>query len=462
MKLYFILSVLYLIAGVYCDNLWTVDDRALAEAAEDAAKHQIIVYNKAELSEKEVENLMKEHEEKCGCKVEHLKSAGAFILTYDTADHKHVEALNLDDSKEIGVEDSVAHLTGLMSRANIVDDPKFGNQWELQDRSNNADINIREGWAEYLSDDKGKDPNGPSIIVAVIDTGIDYNHPDLKDQMWTNPGEIAGNGIDDDGNGVIDDVYGADFALGNNNGDPIDRHSHGTHCAGTIAAKENNGLGIAGVASFTKGKVKLMAMKGLSDGGPGSRSGLLKCLNYAIEKGAKISSNSWGGGIVDSSTERMWDAVLQNNPDHLFVAAAGNDREEVSDTNKRMTAGLKEPNQLVVASSDKWDEKSWFSNYGKDYVHVFAPGSEILSTIPGGKYARKSGTSMACPQVSGFAALIRTMRPELNGQQVRAVIENNVQLKSAYTNLVSSGGLIDVGKTLKALKSTCKYIILGM
>jgi len=196
-----------------------------------------------------------------------------------------------------------------------------------------------------------------------------------------------------------------------------------------------------------------MALKGLSDSGSGSTSGLLACLNYAIAKGAKISSNSWGGGTVSSSTERMWDAVLQNNPDHLFVAAAGNENEEVSDTNKKMTCGLKEPNQLCVASSTSRDQRSGFSNYGKNYVHVVAPGSGILSTIPGGKYARKSGTSMACPQVSGFAALIRTMRPELNGQQVRALIENNVQLKSAYTNLVSSGGLIDVGKTLKALKS---------
>merc|ERR1719400_638781 len=147
--------------------------------------------------------------------------------------------------------------------------------------------------AEYLSDAKGKDPNGPSIVVAVIDTGIDYTHPDLKDQMWTNPGEIAGNGKDDDGNGIIDDVYGADFTqTTSGTGDPIDRHSHGTHCAGIIAATPNNDAGIAGVASFTQGKVKLMALKGLSDTGRGSTSGLLACLNYAIAKGAKISSNS--------------------------------------------------------------------------------------------------------------------------------------------------------------------------
>jgi len=453
MKLYLILLALYLIASVYCDNLWNVDDRALGEAEEEAAKHQIIVYDKS-MDKEEIDALKEKHEKECECKVDHLESVGAFVLTYDSANHKKISDLELDDTKEVGEEDSVAHMTGLMSRASSPTDPKFSQQWALQDLSNNADINIAEGWAEYLSDAKGKDPNGPSIVVAVIDTGIDYTHPDLKDQMWTNPGEIAGNGKDDDGNGIIDDVYGADFTqTTSGTGDPIDRNSHGTHCAGIIAAKENNGQGIAGVASFTQGKVKLMALKGLSDRGSGSTSGLLACLNYAIAKGAKISSNSWGGGSVHPSTERIWDAVLQNNPDHLFVAAAGNDNQEITATHKIMSCGLKEANQLCVASSTSGDSRSGFSNYGKDYVHVVAPGSSIMSTIPGGKYASYSGTSMACPQVSGFAALIRTMRPDLNGQQVRAVIESNVRVKSEYANLVSSSGLIDVGKTLKALKS---------
>jgi len=452
MKSLFILPVLFLVAGVYCDNLWTVDDRALAEAEEEAAKRTIITYDKANLSEKEIEDLMKEHEERCGCTVKHLKYAGAFILIYSSANHIKVEDLNLDPTKEVGGEDAVAHLNGLLSRVDNPTDPQFSDQWELQDLSNNADMNIREGWETYLADDNGKDPNGPSVIVAVIDTGVDYNHPDLKDQMWTNPGEIAGNGIDDDGNGIVDDVYGADFTGSSPIGDPIDRHSHGTHCAGTIAAKENNGKGIAGVSSFTQGKVKIMALKGLSDSGTSTAGSLFECLDYAISKGARISSNSWGGGGISSYTEQMWDSVLQNNPDHLFIAAAGNSNEEISDTNKMMSCGLKEANQLCVASSTWLDERSSFSNYGRDYVHVVAPGSSILSTIPGEQYARKSGTSMACPQVSGFAALIRTMRPDLNGQEVRAVIESNVQLKSAYTTIVSSGGLIDIGKTLKALK----------
>ena len=435
------------------DDQWNVDDRALGEAKEEASKHQIIVYDKS-LDKTEIDDLKQYHENKCECKVDQLESVGAFVLTYDSANHKTIADLGLNDTKEVGEEDSVAHISGLMSQASTPSDPKFSEQWALQDLSNNADINIAEGWAEYLSDAKGKDPNGPTIVVAVIDTGIDYTHPDLKDQMWTNPGEIAGNGKDDDGNGIIDDVYGADFTQKTSGtGDPIDRNSHGTHCAGIIGAKENNGKGIAGVASFTQGKVKLMALKGLSDKGSGTTSGLLACLNYAIKKGAKISSNSWGGGSIYSSTERMWDAVLQNNPDHLFVAAAGNSNVKITATRRIMSCGLKEANQLCVASSTSRDTRSGFSNYGNEYVHVVAPGSSIMSTIPGGKYKRYSGTSMACPQVSGLAALIRTMRPDLNAQQVRKAIESNVRVKSEYANLVSSSGLIDVGKTLKALKS---------
>merc|ERR1712038_1156171 len=304
---------------------------------------------------------------------------------------------------------------------------------------------------ELYSHAKGGSATGPSVVVAVIDTGIDYTHPELKGVMWTNPDEIAGDGIDNDGNGVVDDVYGADYSGSSPSGDPIDRQGHGTHCSGIIAATANNGEGVAGVASFHQEKVKLMALKGLSDSGGGTISGLLACLNYAVDKGAKISSNSWGGGTVNG-IEDVWDAVLRNNLDHLFVAAAGNSNREITDSYKSMTCGLKEPNLLCVASSTKNDARSSFSNYGKDYVHVFAPGSNILSSIPNGKYAKYSGTSMACPQVSGLAALIMTMRDNMSAHQVRQLIEANVRVKSEYASYVSTSGLIDVGATIKALK----------
>jgi len=455
--------VIFLFVKVaYGKNTWDTEaSRIDLEARQiKSSKTSIIVYDKNQMSLEDVDAEAKRIKEKCDelncpCKVTKLIKVGAFEIFWSCENHPSVNDLEFDTDTETGAEDELVDLFD----APPPSDPRFDEQWALAipRLSNNADINIEEGWNEYLSDAKGGDANGPSVVVAVIDTGVDYTHPDLKGVMWNNPDEIAGDGIDNDGNGIIDDVHGADFTqTTDGTGDPIDRHSHGSHCAGIIAATPNNDEGIAGVASFTQGKVKIMALKGLSDSGGGTMSGLLACLNYAIDKGAKISSNSWGGGnVISSYTERIWDAVLKNNLDHLFVAAAGNSNKYIDGVSyKPMTCGLKEPNLLCVASSTRSDRRSGFSNYGKDYVHVFAPGSSILSCLPNNRYGTKSGTSMACPQVSGLAALIMTMRDGMSAEEVRQVIEENVQKKSRYANLVSSGGLIDVGATIKALKSS--------
>jgi len=455
-------SLLLLDSVVYGEYAWEISSRSDIEAREaDLAfrtaktqKTSIIVYDKHQMSKEEVaeeiDRIVSKCEELgCPCDVKNLGKIGVLEVTWNCDPHPDVNDLGLDNTKETGAEDQ---LVNAYTNSPPPTDPRFSDLWALQDLSNNADINIAEGWAEYLSDAQGGSATGPSVVVAVIDTGIDYTHPDLKDVMWTNPDEIAGDGIDNDGNGVVDDVYGADYTGSSPSGDPIDRHSHGTHCSGTIAATPNNGEGVAGVASFHQGKVKLMALKGLSDSGGGTISGLLACLNYAVDKGAKISSNSWGGGTVNG-IEDVWDAVLRNNLDHLFVAAAGNSNREITDSYKSMTCGLKEPNLLCVASSTENDARSSFSNYGKDYVHVFAPGSDILSTIPNGRYAEYSGTSMACPHVSGLAALIMTMRDNMSAHEVRQLIEANVRVKAEYANFVSSSGLIDAGATIKALKA---------
>jgi len=463
MKIVAILAIYVLIEGVYCKNAWENEASRidLQERQAQASKRSIIVYDKSQMSLEDVDAEAERIEAKCDelncpCKVVKLVKVGALEVLWSCENHPSVDDLGLDGNTETGAEDEVVNMFNDFDFPPA--DPRFGEQWALSipRRSNLADINIEEGWVEYLSDAKGGDANGPSVVVAVIDTGVDYSHPDLKGVMWTNPDEIAGDGIDNDGNGIVDDVYGADFTQTTaGTGDPIDRHGHGSHCSGIIAATPNNGEGIAGVASYAQGKVKIMALKGLSDSGGGTISGLLACLNYAIDKGAKISSNSWGGGgVISDSLEQMWDAVLKNNLDHLFVAAAGNDNKFIDGVSfKPMTCGLNEPNLLCVASSTRNDARSSFSNYGKDYVHVFAPGSSILSCLPNNRYASWSGTSMACPQVSGLAALIMTMRDGMSAPEIRQVIEENVQKKSQYTELVSSGGLIDVGATIKALKS---------
>ena len=173
-------------------------------------------------------------------------------------------------------------------------------------------------------------------------------------------------------------------------------------------------------------------------------------MNYAIDKGARISSNSWGGQWVDGFDD-VWGPVLRNNPEHLFVAAAGNDNQFINDTNKAIPCGVQEPNMLCVASSTQSDTKSRFSNYGKNYVHVFAPGSSILSTMINNNYVFLSGTSMACPHVSGLAALMMTMREDMSASSIRDTIEANVQSKNAYKDLVSSGGLIDVAASINII-----------
>jgi len=424
-----------------------VDREAMMrEMEEEARHHSLVTYNKeAVKAAGSLENLQAQVQAACDCTVRNLAAIGAFVLDYESAEHiDAAEMLNIPDVTH-ATEDVVVMMNFDQERqSSTSNDPKFSDQWALQSLTNEADINCQEGWAAYKADSQGGSPDGPSVIVAVIDTGIDYTHPDLVDAMWVNPDEIAGDGIDNDGNGYVDDVYGADFTTGT--GDPIDRNGHGTHCAGVIASPTDNNVGIAGIAGVSQGKAKLMAIKGLSDSGGGSLSSLYGGLNYAIEKGAKISSNSWGGRGNDGGS--LAD-ILANNPEHLFIAAAGNDNEQISESNQFVTGSTNAANQIVVGATTDNDARSWFSNYGKPYVHVMAPGSSIMSTLPGSAYGNLSGTSMACPQVSGLAALIMTMR-DISGAQLKQLIEANVQQKSQYADFVTTSGLIDVLATVQA------------
>ncbi len=212
-----------------------------------------------------------------------------------------------------------------------------------------------------------------NIVVAVIDTGIDYTHPDLAANMWINPDELPNNGLDDDNDGFIDNIYGADFV--NNDGDPMDGHSHGTHCAGTIAAVGNNGVGVVGVNWNTK----LMAVKGLSDQGTGTFGGLAASIVWAANNGAHVLSNSWGMSSRLPSLPIIETAVRYAYAKGCVVVfAAGNSND---DTQFYSPQNMQEP--LVVAATDRNDQKADFSNYGSS-VDVCAPGVGILSTVPQG------------------------------------------------------------------------------
>eukprot|EP00930_Biecheleria_cincta_P046662 TRINITY_DN32208_c0_g1_i1.p1 TRINITY_DN32208_c0_g1~~TRINITY_DN32208_c0_g1_i1.p1 ORF type:complete len:1445 (-),score=305.46 TRINITY_DN32208_c0_g1_i1:177-4511(-) len=320
----------------------------------------------------------------------------------------------------------------------IPNDANFSKLWGM-DHWGDRDIDAVEAWKKFNGSSQG-------IVLAVIDTGIDYTHPDLKDQMWVNPNEIPGNGIDDDQNGIVDDVHGADFA--NNDGDPLDDQMHGTHCAGTIAGKGNNGIGVAGVA--WQG-VRLMALKFLSAEGGGRTSDAVKALNYAVAMGARLTSNSWGGG---GSSSAMRVAIERaERAGMLFVAAAGNEGSN-NDETPHFPSNYASASIISVASTTFKGTLSSFSCYGAKTVDVAAPGSAIYSTVPGGKYRSLSGTSMATPHVSGLAALIWMYRPKLAMQQVKDIVMKSVVVQDTLKGSSLTNGRINA---LRALELASTY-----
>lgn len=251
-----------------------------------------------------------------------------------------------------------------------------------------------------------------NVKVAVIDTGIDYSHPDLKDNYWFNPGETgldedgndkSTNGVDDDGNGYVDDFRGWDFI--NDDNDPMDDNSHGTHCAGIIGAKGNNSIGIAGI----NWEVSMMGIKIFSASGRTNTAAIIEGIEYATLMGMDLSNNSWGG----SSYERSVEAAIKEAQKKgiVFVAAAGNNRSN-NDSRVYYPAGYTMDNVVSVLSTDSGDRRSNFSNYGSATVHAGAPGTSVLSTIPDGEYSYKSGTSMAAPYVAGVIALAKSKFPD--------------------------------------------------
>jgi subtilisin family serine protease len=213
-----------------------------------------------------------------------------------------------------------------------------------------------------------------NVVVAVLDSGVDYNHPDLINNMWTNPGEIAGNGLDDDNNGMIDDVRGWDFVDDDN--DPMDSDDHGTHVAGTIAAEGNNGNGITGVVWTAQ----IMPLRFLNAFGSGSVADAIEAIDYAIENGANIVNASYGS-YTSSTAER--DAIVRaRDAGILFVAAAGNDNWNNDSATKHYPSGYDLANIIAVAATDESDARASFSNYGVTSVDVAAPGTSILSARP--------------------------------------------------------------------------------
>nr|BDT28850.1 S8 family serine peptidase [Bacteriovorax sp. HI3] len=322
-------------------------------------------------------------------------------------------------------------------------DASFSKQWGLANNGKNGgifspgvageDINAMKAW------DITKGATGDKTIkIAVIDTGVEYTHPDLKAQMDVNLAELNGKpGVDDDGNGYVDDIYGYDFA--NKDGDPADGHGHGTHCAGVIGASHNN-IGVAGVMA----NVKIVAIKFLSDKGSGETIDAISAIDYAIKRGVNVMSNSWGGGDKEQS---LLDAITAAEQAGItFVAAAGNESNN-NDSTPSYPANYDVSNVISVGSYTSAGARSSFSNYGVKTVHVTAPGSTILSTYKG-SYANLSGTSMATPHVSGVVGLLLSKEPGLTPAEIRErLIRTSTQTAKLKSSSLS-GGRVDAYRAL--------------
>jgi subtilisin family serine protease len=333
----------------------------------------------------------------------------------------------------------------VLQTAAVPNDPSFSRLWGLNNVGQSgglrdADIDAPEAWNTTTG--------SRDVVVAVIDSGIDYNHPDLKANMWKNPREIPGNDFDDDGNGFKDDVYGWDFS--SNDANPMDENGHGTHVAGTIGAVGNNGVGVAGVSW----NVSLMALK-IGGAGPSvSISGAIGAIQYvtAMRKAGVnvvVSNNSWGGG---SASEALKDAINEGGEAGiLFVAAAGNDWGSNNDIIDVYPAGYDSDYIVSVAATDRRNRLADFSNYGPTTVDIGAPGKDIYSTYPNNNYRSLDGTSMAAPHVTGAIALLAAAKPGLTAAELKTAILSSAQPIPALAGKVATGGLLNVHEALRSL-----------
>ncbi|HRJ11388.1 MAG TPA: S8 family serine peptidase, partial [Prosthecobacter sp.] len=368
-----------------------------------------------------------------------MPASGVWLVAFPLAGLETVpDALarfaRLRDVVRVAEPDYIVH-AGTTAYPN---DPSFNELWGMDNTGQSggvadADIDAPEAWSLHTG--------SSSVVVAVIDSGMDMSHPDLHPNLWTNPGEIPGNGIDDDGNGYVDDAHGWNFV--NNTYNPQDDHGHGTHCAGTIGAAGDNSEGVAGVCW----EVSLMPLKFLDSSGNGTLADAVEAVAYSTMMGVTLSSNSWGGGGFSQAL--LDEIVAADSAGILFVAAAGNAALNM-DVTPDYPGSYNVPNLITVASTTSADGLSSFSNFGLTTTHLGAPGSDIYSTLPGGGYGFNSGTSMAAPHVSGACALLKSFKPGLTHHQMRALVLGTVDAIPALQGRTVTGGRLNAFSALMA------------
>lgn len=329
---------------------------------------------------------------------------------------------------------------------NPVDIQPFGvapQSTDAYDQSNSK-VEVTEAWAIQKPYDQGT-----KTVVAVIDTGLDYNHGLFAgaNAVWKNQSELNGiAGVDDDHNGYIDDIQGWNYVANSNN--PMDDDDHGTHVAGIILGVGQDVLAMP----VRESKVQIMALKFLDANGSGSTANAVSAIYYAVNMGARVINNSWGGSSYSRSLHDAY--TYAYNHGVVIVSAAGNANSN-NDLNPMYPANLDSPNNISVGASTDSDKKASFSNFGSN-VHVAAPGVAIVSTVPGsgcanpGCYQMMSGTSMAAPFVTGLAALVLREASQLSPYQVRNVIMSSVDNIAAFSGKVSSSGRVNAFSTIQA------------
>ncbi len=334
------------------------------------------------------------------------------------------------DSRIAHVEpDFIVHCTG------VPNDPYFGLQWSLYNPANKrADIKAVEAWRLHRGSRK--------VIIAILDTGINYKHPDLARNIWTNPEEIPDNEEDDDNNGFVDDIHGWDFAY--DTSDPDDRNFHGTHVAGIIGAVTNNNIGIAGIMH----EVSLMAVKGIMDGGWGYTSDLIAGIYYAVDNGARIINASWGGGGYQEAMVEALAYARQHNV--IFVASAGNYYRN-NDEYPFYPASYPCENIVSVGASTNMDSIAVFSHYGRYSVDLFAPGRSIISTALGKSYRYGTGTSMAAPHTTGVLGLLHAADSLMTYREYIDILLSTVERKSYMEGYCVSGGRLNAVNALRQI-----------
>ena len=344
-----------------------------------------------------------------------------------------VERLQRDPRVEFVEPNYVLHADQLFPN-----DPRFAEQWGLHNAGQpagkaDADIDAPEAWTGGT---------GGAVLIGVIDSGIELNHPDLKNNLFTNPGEIPSNGVDDDGNGYVDDVHGWDFV--NDDNDPDDDSGHGTHVGGIIAASGGNAVGVTGVCW----SARMLPLKFLDETGSGATSDAILAIQYAVRMGAKVANASWGSFFYSSALR----AAIHEAGEHglLLITASGNDALD-NELHPHYPSDYDLDNIISVTSTDRNDALSFFADYGAQSVDLGAPGYDVLSTFPGGRYVRLAGTSMSCAFVSGAACLLWSRAPLMTAGEVKSSILASVDRLPSLAGKTVTGGRLNLRRMVSSL-----------